>query len=128
MRKILALTAIFACVFAFASCKDEEEKDELKSVQYTIEAWFDADFTGIYIFELDESGDRLKTNTLYSLGRGETKSYTSTKGCKKVHIYAKCGKDYVAEKENWLSADVMNNILLNPASCITGDEYNFYTN
>ena len=26
MRKILALTAIFACVFAFASCKDEEEQ------------------------------------------------------------------------------------------------------
>lgn len=126
MRKFLMLATIFACMFAFASCKDEENEDELKSVQYTLEAYF-ADYTNIYVYEYSEKGDKLKTNTLYSLKRNETKTYTSERGCKKVHVYAKCGEDYIAEKNDYVLEDVTNKILLNPASVITEEEYNFYT-
>lgn len=131
MRKLLALTAIFACMFVFASCKEDEE--ELQSAQYTLQAWFDADFTNIYIYEYNQQGEKIKTNTLYSLKRNETKTYTSEKGCEKVHVYAQSwanyivDNEYIVEKYDYITVGEKNNILLNPASVISEEEYNFYT-
>lgn len=132
MRKLLTLATIFACMFAFVSCKDDEE-EELQSAQYTLQAWFDADFTNIYIYEYNQKGEKIKTNTLYSLKRNETKTYTSEKGCEKVHVYAQCRANYIVEdgyiveKYDCITVGGENNILLNPTSVISEEEYNFYT-
>lgn len=126
MRKLLTLAAIFACMFTFASCNDDEKEEELKSVKYTIEAWFDTDFTGIYIYEFNEKGDKLKTNTLYSLKRNETETYTSAKGCKKIKIYAKNTRGYIYQEKDFFS-DTEEITLGFGISPITEDEYDFYT-
>lgn len=126
MRKLLTLATIFACMIAFAGCNDDEEKEELKSVKYTIEAWFDTDFTGIYIYEFNEKGDKLKTNTLYSLKRNETETYTSAKGCKKIKIYAKNTRGYIYQEKDFFS-DTEEITLGFGFSPITEDEYDFYT-
>lgn len=126
MRKLLTLATIFACMFTFAGCNDDEKEEELKSVKYTIEAWFDTDFTGIYIYEFNEKGDKLKTNTLYSLKRNETETYTSAKGCKKIKIYAKNTRGYIYQEKDFFS-DTEEITLGFGISPITEDEYDFYT-
>ena len=127
MRKLLTLATIFACMIAFAGCNDDEEKEELKSVKYTIEAWFDTDFTGIYIYEFNEKGDKLKTNTLYSLKRNETETYTSAKGCKKLKIYAKNTRGYIYQEEEFYSDVEKITLGAGIYSSITEDEYDFFT-
>ena len=50
MRKLLTLTAIFACVFSFAACNDEddEKKVELQeTTRYRLEAWSGDEITEI---------------------------------------------------------------------------------
>ena len=126
MRKLLTLATIFACMFTFAGCNNDENEEELKSVKYTIEAWFDTDFTGIYIYEFNEKGDKLKTNTLYSLKRNETETYTSAKGCKKIKIYAKRTSGYIYQEKDFFS-DTEEITLGFGSSPITEDEYDFYT-
>lgn len=126
MRKFLTLATIFACMFTFFGCNEDEKEEELKSVKYTIEAWVDTDFTGIYIYEFNEKGDKLKTNTLYSLKRNETKTYTSEKGCVKIKVYAKCGDKFIAEEANCFEFSA-NEIQLVPSDFISEEEYNFYT-
>ena len=127
MRKLLTLATIFACMFTFAGCNDDDDKEELKSVKYTIEAWFDTDFTGIYIYEFNEKGDKLKTNTLYSLKRNETETYTSAKGCKKLKIYAKNTRGCIYQEEDFFSDVEKITLGVGIYSSITEDEYNFYT-
>ena len=122
----MTLATIFACMFTFAGCNDDEKEEELKSVKYTIEAWFDTDFTGIYIYEFNEKGDKLKTNTLYSLKRNETETYTSAKGCKKIKIYAKNTRGYIYQEKDFFS-DTEEITLGFGISPITEDEYDFYT-
>ena len=127
MRKLLTLATIFACMFTFAGCNDDDDKEELKSVKYTIEAWFDTDFTGIYIYEFNEKGDKLKTNTLYSLKRNETETYTSAKGGKKLKIYAKNTRGCIYQEEDFFSDVEKITLGVGIYSSITEDEYNFYT-
>lgn len=110
-------------MFAFAGCNDDEE--ELPPTKYTIKAWF-ADFSNIYIHEYNENGDKLKTNRLYSLKCNEAKTYTAEKGCKEVHVYAKCRERFIAEKHDWIIEGEDNSIGLNPASVISEEEYNFF--
>lgn len=127
MRKLLTLAMIFACMFSFTACNDDEEKEEeLKSVRYTMKARFDEDFTGIYIYELNEKGEKLKTNTLFSLKRNEAETYTSAKGCKKINIYAKTTKGYISQDKEFFDDD--EEFTLGAGiSPITAEEYDFYT-
>lgn len=123
MRRLFNLLALCLC-FASVGCNDDKE-DELKMVQYSLNA-LGSDYTELYIYELNENGEKLKTNTLYILRRGETKKYTSEKGCVKVKIYAKCGDKFVFEQANCYEFS-SNEINLVPSGFITEEEYNFYT-
>lgn len=123
MKRLFPLLALCLC-FGFIGCNDDKE-DGLNTVQYTLNA-LGSDYTGLYIHELSEKGNKLKTNTLYSLKRGETKKYTSEKGCVKVKVFAKCGDKFISEEANCFEFSE-NEIQLVPSGFITEEEYNFYT-
>lgn len=95
MRKLLTLATIFACMFTFAGCNDDEEKEEQEvkekvETTYTIhnKSSFETNYKDVYIYEIDKYGDIVEKKFFDRIMRGETLTITANSNTVRIISYA----------------------------------------
>lgn len=94
MRKLLTLATIFACMFTFAGCNDDDEKEEQEvkekvETTYTIhnKNIFETNFKDVYIYEIDKYGAIVERKFFDRIMSGETLTITANSNTVRIISY-----------------------------------------
>lgn len=95
MRKLFTLAMIFACMFTFAGCKDDDEKEEQEVKQETkttytikVDAASGYSVSNVYIFEFNEYGTVIERKFFAKLSNDEIITLQANANTSRVEVYS----------------------------------------
>lgn len=101
MRKLLTLAMIFACMFTFAGCNDDDEKEEQEVKQetkttYTIShsPYALSSYTDIYIFEFDKNNSIVARQFIARVSQGGVVTIEADPYTTRVECYSQYDNQY----------------------------------
>ena len=138
MRKLLTLATIFACMFAFSSCNDDDDKEPVEqqeTTRYRLEVCFDdmkepVVVEGIFIFGQE---DYISVKDIYfsteadiSLSAYDYRVYTeykNTKGIGNIQVVFRIANHYYLVNQK-IEKNMDNEIKLHRNVAISEADYN----